>query len=105
MTIKKQVRNRIGPGVTKAELIALAAEIGCRSETVVFYASQWGFYFDNRTKLPPIDDVLALLKAGESPHRIGRRHGVTKQAVHRALTRNGYRLQRGVVFQIEREAA
>ena len=105
MTIKKKVRDRIGPGVTRDELVTLAAEIGCRSETVAFYAIQWGFYFDERTKLPPIDDVLALLKAGDSPTRIGRRHGVTKQAVYRALKRNGYQLQRGVVFQIERNAA
>lgn len=104
-SVKQNVAARVTPETSMAFINAMAMELGFSRETILGYAYAMGLRDRRPNKLPPIGEVLSRLAAGETSIRIGTNAGVSKQAVYRALGRHGYRLKRGVIFQIEREAA
>lgn len=87
-SVKDIVTARVTKDTTRAELAALAAELGRSVRTIEWWASALGLRNPRPDKLPRIGVVLDYLRAGDSPRRIARRHGVTKQAVYRCLTRS-----------------
>lgn len=96
------LRSRIDAGDRIAEI---ARATGYGRETVLRHCRVHGIathrVFGPRRKLPPTNEIIDRLRAGEKAAKIADEADVTPCAVTRALARSGLGLLNGQVFQLK----
>ena len=96
------LRDRVDAGATLAQLAVIT---GLSASTVRRHCLAHGIALagrpGRRRKVPPDDEIIRRIEAGERPSDIAKSCGAHPSAVHLSLYRAGLRLDRGRIFKKE----